>query len=165
VKCVRCGNDHVYASKARPWHWQCKQCGKTNRAPYRFSLTTATIFEETKKPLFTWFKVLHLMLTSKKGINALQIHRMLGTGSYRSAWYMCHRLRAGLADPDFQKLMGIVEVDETNIGGKDRNRHWNKKSRQQREAGTGTGYSRELVPVQIRQPNVDHVSKYSVKIN
>jgi putative DNA primase/helicase len=56
------------------------------------------------------------------------------------------RLRAGLADPDFQKLMGIVEVDETYIGGKDRNRHWNKKSRQHREAGTGTGYSRELVP-------------------
>ncbi len=140
VKCIRCANDHVYVSKARPWHWQCKKCGKNNRAPYRFSLTTGTIFEETKKPLLDWFKVLHLMLTSKKGISALQIHRMLGTGSYRTAFYMCHRLRAGMADPDFRKLMGIVEVDETYIGGKDRNRHFNKKSRQQRLAGTGKGY-------------------------
>ncbi len=97
------------------------------RAPYRFSVTVNTIFENTNYPLLTWFKVLYLMLTSKKGISALQIHRMIGTGSYRTAWFMCHRLRAGLADPDFKKLMGIVEVDETGIGGKDRNRHWNKK--------------------------------------
>jgi len=132
--CPRCDNDHVYESTARPWHWQCKKCGKDNRSPYRFSLKTGTIFEETKMPLRTWFKVLHLMLTSKKGMSALQIHRMLGTGSYRSAWYMCHRLRAGLRDENFRKLMGVVEVDETYIGGKDRNRHRDKKSRQQRAA-------------------------------
>jgi len=132
--CPRCDNTRVYESVKRPWHWQCKKCGKDNRSPYRFALTTKTIFEETKKPLLMWFKVLHLMLTSKKGISALQIHRMLGTGSYRSAWYMCMRLRAGMKDPDFRKLMGIVEVDETYIGGKDRNRHWNKKSQQQRDA-------------------------------
>jgi transposase-like protein len=126
--CPRCSNGHVYASKARPWHWQCKMCGANNRAPYRFSLKTGTIFEETKMPLRSWFKVLHLMLTSKKGISALQIHRLLGTGSYRSAWYMCHRLRAGMKDPDFKQLLGIVEVDETYIGGKEANKHRNKRS-------------------------------------
>jgi transposase-like protein len=125
--CPRCDNDHVYASKARPWHWQCKKCGANNRAPYRFSLKTGTIFEETKMPLLAWYKVLHLMLTSKKGMSALQFHRLLGTGSYRSAWYMCMRLRAAMKDPDFKQLMGVVEVDETGIGGKDKNRHWDKK--------------------------------------
>src|ERR1700736_3626593 len=68
--CPRCDNERVYESTARPWHWQCKKCGKDNRSPYRFSLKTGTIFEETKMPLRTWFKVLHLMVTSKKGISA-----------------------------------------------------------------------------------------------
>jgi transposase-like protein len=127
VRCPRCSNAHVYASKARPWHWQCMKCGPKPRSPYRFALTTGTIFEETKKPLLQWFKVLHLMLTSKKGISALQIHRMLGYGSYKTSWYMCMRLRASLHDPDFQQLMGIVEVDEMYHGGKAQNMHAKKR--------------------------------------
>jgi IS1 family transposase len=78
------------------------------------------------------------MLTSKKGISALQIHRMMGFGSYRTAWHMCHRIRAGLIDKEFQKLMGIVEVDETFIGGKAKNRHKDKRGGPGR-GGTGSG--------------------------
>lgn len=129
VTCPRCGNKEVYSLKARPFHWLCKsaKCLKASKTGYRFSLYVGTIFENTNYKLRTWFQVLYLMLSSKKGMSALQIHRMIGSGSYRTAWYLAHRLRAGLADPEFRKLMGVVEVDETFIGGKDKNRHWDKK--------------------------------------
>jgi transposase-like protein len=123
VKCPRCGNPKVY-HLAKDHHWQCHQCSKDG---YRFSVLTGTIFENTNKPLRDWFRVIWLMLTAKKGISALQVHRQMGFGSYRTAWYMCHRIRAGLANEDFRKLMGIVEVDETGIGGDDANRHASKK--------------------------------------
>jgi transposase-like protein len=112
VRCPRCGSDRVYELKTRPFHWECPACRQGGA--YRFSLLVGTIFENTNVPLRTWFKVIYLMLTSKKGISALQVQRMMGFGSYGTAHYMCHRVRAGLADPEFRKLMGIVEVDETN---------------------------------------------------
>jgi transposase-like protein len=128
VKCPRCGNAKIYTLKFKPFHWACVVCCNKPRQPYRFSVTVGTVFENTNYKLLVWFKVLYLMLTSKKGISALQIHRMIGSGSYRTAWFMCHRLRAGMADPDFKQLMGVVEVDETFFGGSDTNRHWNKKT-------------------------------------
>jgi transposase-like protein len=109
------------------FHWQCYQCSEKGTS-YRFSVLVGTIFENTKYALREWFRVIHLMLTSKKGISALQIHRIIGTGSYRTAWSMCHRIRAALVDKEFRKLMGIVEVDETWVGGDDRNRHDSKKT-------------------------------------
>ena len=107
VRCPRCGNDKVY-ELAKPFHWQCQSC--TTKG-YRFSVLVGSVFENTNYPLRQWFKVIYLMLTSKNGISALQIHRMIGTGSYRTAWYMCHRIRAGLAEEGFQKLLGIVGSD------------------------------------------------------
>jgi transposase-like protein len=132
VKCPRCGNPAAYKLNTRPFHWLCKPCKN-----YRFSVISGTIFENTNYKLLVWFKVLYLMLTSKKGISALQIHRMIGSRSYETAWYICHRLRAAMHDPDFQQLMGIVEVDETFIGGKDKNRHWDKKSHVTGGIGSG----------------------------
>jgi transposase-like protein len=123
VKCPKCGNTATYALKTRPFHWLCKVCKN-----YRFSVISGTIFENTKYPLKTWFEVLWQILNSKKGVSALQIQRQIGSGAYKTAWYMGHRLRAAMHDPDFRQLMGIVEVDETFIGGKDKNRHWDKKS-------------------------------------
>ena len=124
VRCPRCGNEKVWLLAHRPWHWQCQKCAKTG---YRFSVLVGTVFENTNYPLKTWFEVLWQMLNSKKGVSALQIQRQIGS-SYPTAWYICHRLRAGMNDPDFKKLMGIVEVDETFLGGSDVNRHWDKKS-------------------------------------
>ena len=118
VTCPRCGNAKVWALKARPFNWLCKSgpCLKASTTGYRFSLYVGTILENTHYPLTAWFKALYLMLESKNGLSALQIQRVLDMKNYRTAWYLGHRLRAGLADPDFRQLMGVVAVDETFIG-------------------------------------------------
>ena len=137
VRCPRCNRkEKVYALKARPFHWVCKNedCGK--RQGYRFSVITRTIFQDTKVPLKLWFKVGYLMLTAKKGISSLQVHRVIfgeDSGSdWRTSWYMCHRWRAAMKGDAFPLAGPIVEVDEAYIGGKDRNRHKGKKSRDAR---------------------------------
>src|SRR5581483_2006978 len=130
VRCPRCGEaKRVYALRTRPFHWVCNNPSEACPGVYRFSVLTGTVFENTNVPLRTWFEVLFLMTQSKKGISALQIHRMIDPvrgkkGSYKTAWYMCHRIRAAMKDGDFLgKLAGEIEVDEAYIGGKNKNRH------------------------------------------
>jgi hypothetical protein len=124
VRCPRCGNTKVFEVGTMAYKWQCYQCAPNSG--YRFSHTAGTIFENTNKPLRDWYRVTHLMLTSKKGISALQIQRIMGFGSYGTAHSMCHKIRAALIEPE-TKLGGIVEVDETFIGGKAKNKHWDKR--------------------------------------
>jgi len=154
VRCPRCkASEKVYALAARPYHWVCKSGAETvdkqtgevmvchKRNGYRFSVITGTIFEDTKIALNIWFKVGYLMLTAKKGISALQIHRVMfgekSTHDYHTSWYICMRWRAAMAGDMYQPLSGVVEADETYIGGKDRNRHAWQKSARQRELGIG----------------------------
>jgi transposase-like protein len=125
-RCPRCGKSETVYNINQPWKWECSNPACRSGNAYRFSLLVGTIFQDTKYPLRTWFEVLWTMLNSKKGVSAKQIERQIGS-SYPTAWFLCHRLRGAMHDPDFQQLMGIVEVDETAVDGKDKNRHRNKK--------------------------------------
>jgi transposase-like protein len=104
-------------SPVRPGVWKCKGCRK------QFTVTKGTIFEDSHIPLNVWLMTIHLLCSSKKGVSAHQIHRMLGV-AYKSAWFMVHRLRyAATQDPFAAQLAGIVEVDEAYIGGKRTSKH------------------------------------------
>jgi transposase-like protein len=109
VECPRCGSKSVARMEDRH-QYQCRSCR------YQFSVTAGTIFHDTHLPLWKWFLAVYLIVESKKGISANQLKRTLDI-SYKTAWYLCHRIRAALNEVDAQLLKGIVEVDETFIGG------------------------------------------------
>src|SRR5436305_7597139 len=122
VVCPHCKNaDHKriwqikanQAAKIRAGLYHCAKCDK------QFTVTVGTIFEDSHIPLRKWLVAWYLLCSSKKGISSLQIQRMLGLGSYRTALFMMHRIRYALAHPAFTKqLTGVIEMDETYIGGK-----------------------------------------------
>jgi hypothetical protein len=149
VYCPRCGGTRVYPLKTMKWKWECPDCSPSG---YRFSDIAGTIFENTNMDLRQWFRVIHLMLTSKKGMSARQIYRYMGFGSYKTAWYMCHRIRAALQDKEFKKLIGIVEVDETFVGGLAKNRH--KGKRGDGAGGTGGSCKTVVIGATARRGNV-----------
>jgi hypothetical protein len=91
---------------------KCKYCRK------QFTVTVGTIFEASHIPLNTWLMCIYLLCSSKKGMSAHQIHRMMKI-TYKSAWFMCHRIRYAMEQgPIFEQLTGIIEADECYIGGK-----------------------------------------------
>ena len=141
IRCPRCGFDTVH-EHSKPYHWNCYQCSPGGIG-YRFSVLVGTIFENTNKPLREWFRVMHMMLTSKKGISALQIYRVMGFGSYETALGMCNKIRVALGNVEFKKLIGYVEVDETYVGGKAKNKHKGKGGRGD-FGGTG-GHGKDIV--------------------
>lgn len=110
VCCTRCGS--VSVSKIVKRHqYDCNDCR------YQFSPMAGTVFHDTHLPLTKWFLAVYLMCESKKGISANQISRTLDIG-YKASWYLCHRIREAMKTDESEKLKGIVEADETFVGGK-----------------------------------------------
>src|SRR2546427_1009988 len=93
--------------------YQCKECR------FQFTATTGTVYHDTHLPLHKWFLAIALITESKKGISANQLKRALGV-QYRTAWYLAHRIHKAMTDANPPKLKGVVEVDETYVGGKQR---------------------------------------------
>jgi len=114
VKCPRCDSTKVSRSYKRN-QLICDSCA------YNFSVTAGTIFHDSHLPLPKWFMAVYLMCESKKGVSALQLKRILDV-HYKTAWYLCHRIRAAMADANPRPLGGTVEADETYVGGKTRGR-------------------------------------------
>jgi transposase-like protein len=117
--CPHCGCTgkigKVEGKSARPGLYYCGDCKK------QFTVTVGTIFERSKVPLSKWWMAIHLMASSKKGMSAHQLHRMLGV-AYQTAWFMEHRIREAMRDGALSPMGGnggVVEIDETYIGRKD----------------------------------------------
>jgi transposase-like protein len=109
--CPRCKADKVYRIVKRD-QFLCSAC------EYQFSVTVDTIFHDTHLPLVTWFLATVLLCEAKKGMSACQIQRSLGIKTYKTAWYLCHRIRAAMVEVNRPKLGGQIEMDETYVGGK-----------------------------------------------
>jgi transposase-like protein len=120
VRCPVCGCDRIskITRKAggKNKRAQIYQCLETT-CKQQFSATSGTIFNDSHLPLHKWFLALALVIDAKKGMSANQLKEHLGIGSYRTAWYMCHRIRKAMVDADPKPLSGVVEIDETYIGG------------------------------------------------
>lgn len=110
VTCPRCESGSISRIETRD-QFDCNSCR------YRFSVTAGTIFHDSHLPLWKWFVAIYLICESKKGISANQLKRTLGV-SYKTAWYLCHRIREAVTTDQGSLLKGIIEIDETYVGGK-----------------------------------------------
>ena len=130
-RCPVCGGDRAWQTSTQ--HWKCVGCGR------KTSVTAGTIFHRTRTPLSTWFAAIWLVTSQKNGASAQNLHDMLGLGSYETAWAWLHKLRRAMVRPDRELLAGVVEVDESFVGGRATGRQ---------------GASTDKVPVMIAVENV-----------
>jgi transposase-like protein len=138
VMCPRCKSTSVSTLKDYG-RFECVAC------EYQFTATAGTIFHDSHLPLTKWFLAVLLLVEARKGMSAKQLQRTIGMG-YKTAWYLCHRIRKAMAGAERPMLDGTVEMDETYIGGKQRNqgKSWRK----------GNDHKKEVV-IGIRQRNGD----------
>lgn len=107
-RCPRCGGRKAWTIATL---LQCTGCD------HQTSVTAGTLFQDTRKPLITWFRAMWYVTSQKNGASALGLQRVLGLGSYRTAWSWLHKLRRAMVRPGRDRLTGWVEVDETYLGG------------------------------------------------
>jgi transposase-like protein len=108
-RCTACQGEA--ATMVRDGLYQCRSCRRQT------SVTAGTIFQDTRKPLVMWFRAMWYVTSQKNGASALGLQRVLGLGSYETAWTWLHKLRRAMVRPDRDRLRGWIEVDETFIGG------------------------------------------------
>ena len=126
VECPRCAEPTTISRIEKRRQFECDSCR------YQFSVRVGTVLQDSKLPLWKWFLAMYMICQSKKGISANQLKRMVGV-SYKTAWFLCHRIRHAMATLVENPLSGIVEVDETYVGGKAR-------SGSKAAKGKGRGY-------------------------
>lgn len=114
-RCPNCAGSEAWMTKTG--HLKCKKCR------HRTSATAGTIFERTQKPLRVWFQAMWYVTSQKSGGSALGLQRVLGLGSYQTAWSWLHKLRRAMVRPGRDRLQGFVEVDETYVGGNEEGVH------------------------------------------
>jgi transposase-like protein len=107
--CPRCGGGKAWPMARGLW-----LCGACR---HQASVTAGTIFQDTRLPLVLWFRAIWYVTSQKNGVSALGVQRVLGLGSYQTAWAWLHKLRRAMVRPGRERLAGVVEVDETYLGG------------------------------------------------
>ena len=144
IVCPHCGADEIAVVKnGKPMPFRCKKCRK------HFSVRTGTILTESKLPLQKWLLAMYILLNSKKGVSSVQLAEMLDT-TQKTAWFLAHRIRETWLSSNEYKLSGIVEIDETYIGGLERNKHAAEKLR----AGRGAVGKMPVVGIKSRAGQV-----------